>query len=517
MKQSKEQFRYPILVVEDNRVSRQFLEVTLKHAGYKVAVAENGRQAMDILAKRHYPMIITDWNMPEMNGVELCRAIRTTPRPGYVYILLLTAREGSEDIIDGLEAGADEYLKKPFQKEELLARLHTGLRFLEMESSLKRAKEYAESVLGSMVDAVFVLSTEQVIRRVNTAACNLLGYSEKELTGKVMSTFIAEDPEIIETQCEEVKRTGRVEGRELMVRTRRGDTIPVNFNSSVFFASPKRGMQPAGVICVARDISERIKAESRLKNAMQELETTQGMLIQSEKLASIGQLAAGVAHEILNPTNIVSIRLQLLEKTETLSPKSREVLAICKQQLQRIVEITKDLGRFTRASAKSVQLTDINTVVKATMNLYAPQLRLEDVRWKTDLPEGLPPVLIDRKLVEEVLLNLLSNAAAAMKGKTEKIIAISTGVCPESDCVRLRVSDVGTGIPPESLNKIFDPYFSTKPPEEGTGLGLFLSYGIVKDQGGNLWAENNPDGPGATFFMEFPVTHKPLEKIMTAA
>ena len=512
MEQANGHLRYPILVVEDDRVSRQFLEHTLKHAGYTVALAENGRQAMDILAKRHYPMIISDWNMPGMSGLDLCRAIRATPRPGYVYILLLTAREGTDDIIAGLNAGADEDLKKPFQKEELLARLRTGLRFLEMEYSLRHAKEYSESILGSMVDAVFVLSTEQVIRRVNASACNLLGYSEKELIGNVMSTFIAEDPKIIEAQCEEVKRSGHVEARELLVRTRRGDTIPVSFNSSVFFASPRKGMQPAGVICVARDISERIKSERRLKNAMQELETTQSMLIQSEKLASIGQLAAGVAHEILNPTNIVSLRLQLLEKTETLSDKSREAVGICKEQLQRIVEITKDLGRFSRASSKSVRVTDVNTVVKSTMNLYAPQLRLENVGWKTDLSEGLPPVLIDPKLVEEVLLNLLSNAAAAMKGTAEKVITIRTAPSPDGESLRLSVSDAGTGIPPASLTKIFDPYFSTKPPEEGTGLGLFLSYGIINDQGGRLWAENNPDGPGAVFFIEFPASNKPEKK-----
>ena len=497
--------RYPVLVVEDDRVSSQVLEAALTKAGYPVVLAENGRQAMDILAKRHFPLVISDWNMPEMDGVDLCRAIRAMPRPGYVFILLLTSREATEDIIVGLEAGADEYLKKPFQRAELLARLHTGLRLLDMEASLRRAKDYTESILSSMVDAVFVLNTEQIILQVNTAACNLLGYAEKELIGEKMGSYIAEAQEVIDAQCEEVKRSGQVQGRELMMRTRMGATIPVSFNSSVLFISPNKGMQPAGVICVARDMTERVKAERRLQNALQELETTQDMLIQSEKLASIGHLAAGVAHEVLNPTNIVSIRLQLLEKTEALSPKAGEAIAICKNQIQRIVDITKDLGRFTRASTKNVERTDVNALVKATMNLYTPQLRLEDIQWKSALSDGLPAVWIDPKLLEEVLLNLLSNAVAAMKGGSAKTISMTTAATPDGKSVQVRVSDVGTGIPPDRLTKIFDPYFTTKPPEEGSGLGLFLSYGIIKDQGGRLWAENNPDGPGATFFMEFPV------------
>ena len=505
MARRKRHLRHPILVVEDDRMTREFLTNTLEKSGYRVAAAANGREALALMKKQRYPLVISDWNMPEMDGIELCRAIRAGRWGGYVYVLLLTARDSIEDIVAGLEAGADEYLRKPFQKEELLARLNTGLRFLEMESSLKRSKDYTESILASMVDGVFVLKTDQTIQKVNAAACNLLGYAEKDLVGKLMGDFVAEDPGVIHAQCEEVKRAGHIGGRELNLRTRSGKILPVSFNSSVFFTGRRKGMQPSGVICVARDITEQKHAEQKLKNTLQELETTQEMLIQTEKLASVGQLAAGVAHEILNPTNIVSIRLQLLERTEALSEKAKDVLDICKAQLKRITNITKDLNKFSRASTKTVRLCNINSILEWTLNLYTPQLRLENVEVVTQLESAVPKLLLDRELLEEVLLNLYSNAVGAMQESDSKTITITSRHLTETGRVRVTVSDTGTGIPADAINKIFDPYFSTKAPDEGTGLGLYLAYGIVKDQGGQIWAENHDSATGADMHIEFPV------------
>ena len=132
---------FPILIAEDNPVSRKFLEKSLTMAGYSVISAENGRDALEILENDFYPIVITDWMMPEKNGLELCRAIRSHNLPGYVFIVLLTANDSKEDIIAGLEAGADDYLTKPFNHAELMARLNSGKRILQLERSLKIANE----------------------------------------------------------------------------------------------------------------------------------------------------------------------------------------------------------------------------------------------------------------------------------------------------------------------------------------------------------------------------------------
>ena len=132
---------FPILIAEDNPVSRKLLEKTLLKAGYEVTSVENGRKALELFNKKFFPIVLTDWMMPEMSGLELCRAIRKDTSKGYVFIVLLTAKDSKDDIVSGLEAGADDYLTKPPNHSEMIARIKTGIRILELERSLKRANE----------------------------------------------------------------------------------------------------------------------------------------------------------------------------------------------------------------------------------------------------------------------------------------------------------------------------------------------------------------------------------------
>lgn len=132
---------YPILLVEDNPTSQKMLEKILVKEGFAVTVAENGKEALALFKERFFPIVLTDWLMPEMDGPELCKAIRAEKPKGYVYIVLLTAKDSKDDIISGLESGADDYLTKPAHRAELIARLKNGLRILELEKSLKEANE----------------------------------------------------------------------------------------------------------------------------------------------------------------------------------------------------------------------------------------------------------------------------------------------------------------------------------------------------------------------------------------
>ncbi len=132
---------YPILLVEDNPISRKMLEKILINEGFKVTSVENGKEALALFREHFFPIVLTDWLMSEMDGSELCKAIRNEKQEGYVYIVLLTAKDSKDDIISGLESGADDYLTKPANRAELLARLKNGLRILDLEKSLKSANE----------------------------------------------------------------------------------------------------------------------------------------------------------------------------------------------------------------------------------------------------------------------------------------------------------------------------------------------------------------------------------------
>lgn len=243
-----------------------------------------------------------------------------------------------------------------------------------------------------------------------------------------------------------------------------------------------------------------------LESAIRELHETRDMLIQSEKLAAIGRLTAALGHEILNPVNIINMRLQLLEKTEELSDQTKEVLKICKGQLARITELTKDLCQFSRKSEDHLASTDLNNLIEHVLALVAPQTKGDGVEIDVQCDATLPLIQLNKNRVEQVLLNIISNAIFAMAGRDERRLYIRTKTDVSKESVQIEISDTGPGVDKEIINNIFDPFFTTKDVGEGTGLGLYISYNIIKDHGGSLRVENNKWG-GASFFIDLPLVN----------
>jgi len=252
------------------------------------------------------------------------------------------------------------------------------------------------------------------------------------------------------------------------------------------------------------EIKDRKLTEKNLKNTLRELQETKDMLIQSEKLAAIGRLTTGIAHEILNPVNIISMRLQMLKESEGVPDGVRNALNIIKNQLDRISEISRNLGQFSRVSEKHITMNNLNKIIEEILNLYAPQFKVEDIDTDIQYHPDLLLIPLDKDKVQQVILNIISNAVAAMSGQKTRLLRITTKPTLSKDSVQVIISDTGTGIDDSHIDKVFDPFFTTKDPGKGVGLGLYISYGIVKDYGGKIWAENNEWG-GASFIIEFPV------------
>ena len=254
------------------------------------------------------------------------------------------------------------------------------------------------------------------------------------------------------------------------------------------------------IIGIIQDVTDQHQAERELQNARE-------LLLQSEKLAAIGRLSAGVAHEILNPVNIISLGLQILQTIEDLPSEVLEEVDTCKKQISRIVTITDNLKQLSRTSKKKITSAGINNVIADILNLYAVQLKIEEIEIEVDYGADLPEIYIDKEKIDQVIMNLISNATAAMKGKTKKILHIKTEMetfIRGHQHQKIIIADTGTGIKNENMSKIFDPFFTTKEPGKGTGLGLSISYGIIHEHGGQIWAENNERG-GASFYIRLPV------------
>jgi C4-dicarboxylate-specific signal transduction histidine kinase len=246
--------------------------------------------------------------------------------------------------------------------------------------------------------------------------------------------------------------------------------------------------------------------EKDLIATLQNLQETTEMLIEAEKQAAVGRLAAGVAHEILNPASIISSRLQFLEE-ENLSEEVRENLRVSREQLQRIVKISRDLRQSYTKKTGLLVSGDFCLVIEIGLQVAGRRIREDNVQVEYYPPPAAIPVKMEQDKLVKVMVILLLNARDAMTDSQEKRLAVAVQ-CQESSsssrAVRLIIADNGCGIPVGDLNRIFDPFFTTKDPGKGTGLGLSICKSIIHEHGGSIWAEKNETG-GASFIVELPL------------
>jgi len=239
----------------------------------------------------------------------------------------------------------------------------------------------------------------------------------------------------------------------------------------------------------------------RLEDKILEIQNMEAQLIQSEKLAAIGQLSAGIAHEINNPLAGIMGFAEVVLKSDTLSAQQREDIETILQQSKRCGNIVKNLLQFSRRKKGAEKPTQLLPAVDAALQLAGFDLRRAKIEVVKDVPPDLPAVLGDQGQLEQVFLNLIMNARQAMEGaKSGKLIITGSA---EGGLVTLRFQDNGLGIAAENLGKVFDPFFTTKPVGKGTGLGLSISYGIIEAHHGALRVESR-EGEGAAFIVTLP-------------
>jgi len=242
---------------------------------------------------------------------------------------------------------------------------------------------------------------------------------------------------------------------------------------------------------------------SSLKERDDELqEQTQRQLIQSEKLASVGRLAAGVAHQINNPLTGVLTYSSLLLRKKPESDPDREDLQVIVDETMRCREIVKGLLEFSRQAEPEKEAVDINSIIENSLSLTRNQALINDVKVITQLSEQLPRIVVDGSQIQEVFLNIILNAIDAMPEGGE--LRVTSSMMASDQFVQIRFADTGCGIPPEDLDKVFDPFFTTKDASKGTGLGLAVAYGVIEKHHGRIRMESEV-GKGTTCIIDLPV------------
>lgn len=422
---------------------------------------------------------------------------------------------GEIPVMKDEEKTKDQLINELVEMRRQIARLEA------LDPTLKRAEETRnelERSYGAFVenspDVIYLLDPEGYIQFVGGPCESFLGFTREELKGKHFTSLVwGADAAEAEWHFNE-RRTGdrSTKGFELRLITKEGGRKPVDIkNPPVELHAVGIYNKPAsakerkflGTFGLVRDITRRKQAEEQLVTASRELQDTRDMLAQAEKLAAIGRYTAGIAHEILNPVNIISMRLQLLRSSGDLSDQTGKIFDICSHQVDRINKFIRDLGQFSGRPEQHIVRCGMNEVIESVLTLCSPRLKEEGIKTEVTPHTDLPLVPLYRDRVEQVLFNVISNAIEAMMGREDKWLRIATTLGDSTNWVRIIVSDTGPGVNPGHKSKIFDPFFSTKDSANGTGLGLFVSYNIIKDHGGRIWAEQNEWG-GASFIMELP-------------
>ena len=399
-----------------------------------------------------------------------------------------------------------------------------------------------EVALSAIVDALVWIDEEGRVQWCNAPFRRLVDQSEHEVLGAKLVEFLPleEQGKPLPLKAHPVHLA--LSGQPNAVGSfefRKADQRVV---LEVFAARVQFNRQEMSTVVAIRDITERRQAEEKekrlaaeaadaaaaarkraaeLDQAYTELKSTQTMLVQAEKMAAIGQLASGVAHEVKNPLGIILQGVNYLEGEITPDRKEAcEVLQMIKEAVMRSDKIVRDLLNFSRQAPLEPKACDINQVIRASLGLVERQLTLNNVRVTEAFAEGLSPVVIDENQMTQVFINVLLNSLQAMPQVGELVLRTSTRA-PENlpqgivrraleafkageAALLCEVADTGAGIPKDKLSKVFDPFFTTKPAGQGTGLGLAITRSIVEKHRGAI-AMASDEGRGTTVSIALPL------------
>lgn len=381
--------RYRVLVVDDEQITRILIESILDRKGYDVITLPSGKDALKFLKDdMDIDVILLDIMMPELDGFGVLKAMKEMPDASNIKVIMLTAMSQVDDKVKAFTSGASDYLLKPFEKEELIARI-------EMQAKLKRTEEHLDEMVA---------------------------------------------------EC------------------------------------------------------------------MMELKSKDAQLIQSAKLASLGEMAAGIAHEMNQPLTVIKLTvtgiLRFIEKGIKIDDeKITSELKTIDQQIERISGIIDHLRTFSRRESDVQKSSaNVNDLIRNCFKLIGEQLRLRGIDVVLDLEE-LPITMVDSNKLEQVFFNIIGNARDAMEdlpsenGNEKKLNVHSFR---DGDYIIVTFLDAGGGIPEEIRDKIFEPFFTTKEVGKGTGIGLSISYNLMKVLNGEI-SFSVDDGVGTTFRVEIPM------------
>ncbi|MBZ0265165.1 response regulator [bacterium] len=576
-----------ILVIDDEQNTLDFLQEALQLEDYTVFTATDGLEGFEKFRKQEeVGVVLTDLLMPGMNGMEfLAKAKALDP---YVEVIVLTGMGGHENVIEALKKGAFDYLMKPTNIDELFLTVRRAFErrrlyeenqayqenleklVADRTAELTETKNFLQTVLDSSEDySLIATDLDGTITLFNRGSEKFLGYGADEVIGKESVLLFTPESEKGKGPLRDLggkKLKAETYEREKRVKRKDGELRTINLSVTTLRDEKNKIV---GHLGISKDITEEKKLQEEIKKYTENLEglvrertdelatqneelqktlhklhETQDQLIQSEKLASLGQLSAGIAHEINNPlgfihSNISSLRkyvkrlssiLEFVrqesanlpengfnselmkrwkkEKIDFILPDLENLLDESMDGTQRVRTIVQDLKSFSNVNRAQITYSNIPASLESTLNIARNEFKYKAEVFK-EFDEGIPEVRCNLQQLNQVFLNMIVNAAQSIEKPPGRIdIRVKKN---DDETIRIEIEDNGTGIKKKDRKKIFDPFFTTKDVGSGTGLGLSISYRIIKDHGGNIEVDTYV-GRGTKFIITLPVDGPKIEE-----
>ncbi len=507
-----------VLIVEDSEDDALLVVRELRRGGYelKFEIVETAEAMDTALEKQSWDIIISDYNLPGFNALEALNLVKE--RDLDIPFIIVSGAIGEETAVVTMKAGAHDYFIKG-----KLTRLVTAVerelrevrvrqehrraqeelrdsqeRYKELYFESKRAEEIYRSFLHSSVDAIVIYDLGGRTDYISPAFTQIFGWTLEEVEGKRIPFLPESEKEATMALIKDLVENGTpCHEFETKRYTKDGRLLDVSISASRY--DDHKGM-PAGLLTILRDITEK--------------KLLQAETMRIGHLVSLGELAAGVAHEINNPiTGIISIA-EILESQCYKQGQDAKIPNMIIEEAERIAEIVKKLLAFARDRKEEHSPAHIKDIISDILGLVERRIIKDGIKLSVNVSSDLPKVIARSQEIQQVFLNIISNAQYALKQRfpethDDKVFEIraETTEVEGKEYVRTTFYDRGIGIPSHILDRISDPFFSTKPKDEGTGLGLSISHGIIKNHGGRLWFES-VEGEYTSVMIDLPVASR---------
>ncbi|OQY59530.1 MAG: hypothetical protein B6245_06130 [Desulfobacteraceae bacterium 4572_88] len=515
-----------ILLAVDDRPDNLFvLEqlITAYCPECRVITAQDAQKGLNLAEETPPDVAVIDVQMPGMNGIEMCRRLKTDKATEKVSVILLTAHQVTPQLkVEGLEAGAEDFISKPIDNSELIAKIRVRLRVKQSEERLRDEKTRLEgavrtrteqlhaaedrykALFNSASDAIFIHDPEGRFLEVNDEACQRLGYTREELL-KITPQHIdhVQDARMYSERVEQLRREGQIFFESIHV-SKSGEQIPSELNSRII----EYDGRPA-IMTIARDIRERKKAEDEKRRLRTQLR-------QVQKMEALGTLSGGIAHDFNN------ILFPIFGYTEMSIADASEGSRIHKnlehvmKAAKRAKELVQQILTFSHETGQELKPLKLQPVIKESLKLLRASLPAT-IKITQDIDAKCGAIMGDPTQVHQIIMNLCTNAYHAMIENggilnvelkdmelgLKDMLPHSPDLVPGA-YVELTVQDTGHGISQPLMERIFDPYFTTKDKDKGTGLGLSVVHEIVTTYKGYITIDSKP-GQGTAFHVYLPL------------